>query len=43
VLRAIALEADGIVIEDGSLGEPLVRLDVEPALPISNKYGCQLA
>lgn len=43
VLRAIALEADRVIVEDGSLGEPLARLEETPALPVSNKYGCQLA
>ncbi|HEY6242100.1 MAG TPA: alginate lyase family protein [Burkholderiales bacterium] len=43
VLRAITLEADRVIVEDGSLGEPLVRLEATPRLPVSNKYGCQLA
>jgi hypothetical protein len=43
VLRAITLEADRVIVEDGSLGEPLVRLEATPQLPVSNKYGCQLA
>ncbi len=42
VLRAITLEADRVLVEDGSLGESLARLDATP-LPVSNKYGCQLA
>lgn len=43
VLRAITFEADRLIVEDGSFGEPLVRLETEPPLPVSNKYGCQLA
>ncbi len=43
VLRAITFEADRLIVEDGSFGEPLVRLEAEPPLPVSNKYGCQLA
>jgi hypothetical protein len=43
VLRAVTLEGDRVIVEDGSLGEPLVRLGTAPRLPISNKYGCQLA
>jgi hypothetical protein len=43
VLRAITLEAKRVIVEDGSLGEPLVRLEATPRLPVSNKYGCQLA
>jgi hypothetical protein len=43
VLRAITLQADRVIVEDGSLGEPLVRLEATPGLPVSNKYGCRLA
>ena len=43
VLRAITLQADRVIVEDGSVGEPLVRLEATPGLPVSNKYGCQLA
>jgi hypothetical protein len=43
VLRAITFQPGVVVVEDGSLGGPLVRLDTLPPLPVSNKYGCQLA
>jgi hypothetical protein len=43
VRRAISFEADRLIVEDGSFGEPLVRLETEPPLPVSSKYGCQLA
>jgi len=41
VLRAVTIEAERVLVEDGSLGEPLVRL--ETLLPVSNKYGCLLS
>ena len=43
VLRAITFHATGVVVEDGSMGEPLERLESNPPLRVSNKYGCQLA
>jgi hypothetical protein len=43
VMRAITLEAERVVVEDGSLGETLVRLEATPELPVSSKYGCLLA
>jgi len=31
------------MIEDGSLGDPMVRPELAPTPPASNKYGCLLA
>jgi hypothetical protein len=42
VLRAVTLEDDRVVVEDGSLGGPLERLDAAPAPPASPKYGALL-
>jgi Heparinase II/III-like protein/Heparinase II/III N-terminus len=43
VLRAITFQGTSVVVEDGSLGEPLERLESLLPLAVSNKYGCQLA
>jgi len=42
VLRAITLEQDRVLVEDGSPGEQLVRLEMTPPLAVSNKYGYRL-
>jgi hypothetical protein len=42
VVRVVTLDRDRVVVEDGSIGEPLERLEAAGMLPVSPKYGMRL-